>query len=105
MQHNRLARVAPDDLRVAMPIVIDVPGAGYFSYTMFEGDMWVTNIMASRKGSGNRVLRAMREYAAAQNKTIYGSLNPIEGGLSVERLKKWYVIQGAEVNEHNVVKY
>ena len=87
-----------------MPIVIEVEGAGFFSVTQYQNDLWVSNIVSNKRGDGNKVLKAMIKYAKDRKKTLYGALNPTSG-MSAERLGKWYERYGGQVLNDNIVKY
>ena len=91
----------------AMPVVIEVGKYGFFSITPHEDKnvLWVTNIKATKKGDGNRVLKAMLKYAKDRGMTLAGELNPFEPGMSKERLQKWYELQGGEVVDKDYIKY
>ena len=89
----------------ALPYIITVAGAGYFSVTDYQNDLWVSNIVANKPGDGNKLVSALKKYAKDRGKTIYGYINPMSEGLSKERLELWYARHGGEVINDNIIKY
>jgi hypothetical protein len=88
----------------ALPYIITVAGAGYFSVTEYQNDLWVSNIVANKRGDGNKVFRAMMKYASDRGKTLYGAVNQMSPGMDNQRLKKWYLKMGAEIVNDNVMR-
>ena len=80
------------------PNIFEIEGAGRIEYLEWEEDIWIQDIFSDRRGYGLKLAREFIRYARKANKNVWGGSNPVEHRtmLSLERLKWWYHLLGAE---------
>ena len=70
---------------------------GVISYWEYENYLWIMDIRATRAGAGNRLMRKLKKIVTKIGKPMYAQILPTkDGGMSAERLRKWYLNNGAE---------
>lgn len=76
---------------------------GWFSFLEFENDLWVMNVRAETRGSGNRILHALMDKARELGKNLHGRVNRMSvDGMDNRRLARWYERNGGTVNGGHV---
>jgi hypothetical protein len=78
------------------PSILKVEGGGYVEFLEFENDIWIQDVFAEKRGSGNRLAREFLRYARTVNKNVYGGAIPVEHHTTMDekRLKRWYYLLG-----------
>ena len=91
------------DLQMLSEFILE--DGGTVKYMDYDEAIYIWDIFAKRRGTGNRLAKAFVAFAKRKGKSIYGVANPQDHVTKMElnRLKRWYHLLGAVdvIMEHN----